>query len=151
MLAFHFSALSVKTLFSLCSSPLIKRFTSHPTTAVPPFPLIKKLEAVGNKVKELTFHSAPAAGRNVAVKYVCLMSVDSALGMELMKKSSKRAGSTFWQLVVRQEPWDVLQEPGPAAAALGGRCQEAPAAKILLVSGPCSSDEAVQGTVERCL
>lgn len=58
---------------------------------------------------------------------VCLMPVDSVLGMELMKKSSKGTGSTFWQLVVRQEPWDLLQEePGPAAAAaVGGRCLEA--------------------------
>lgn len=48
---------------------------------MPQFPCIKKLEAVGNrkqlekvgnKVKALTFHSvtAPAAGRNVAVKCV---------------------------------------------------------------------------------
>lgn len=102
---------------------------------MPPFPHIKKLGALGNqkqlekvenKVKALPFHSVttPAAGRNVGVMCVCSMPVDSVLGMELMEKSSKGAGSTFWQLMVRQEPWDLLQEePGPAAAAgVGGRC-----------------------------
>lgn len=103
----------------------------------PRLPRIKKLEAVrnrkqsekfGNKVKALTVHSvtAPAAGRNVAVKCVCLMPVGPVLWMEFMKKSSKGSGSAFWQLVVRQEPWDLLQkELGPAAAAVGGRCWEA--------------------------
>lgn len=73
---------------------------------MPPFPQIKKLEAVGNqkqlekvgdKVKALAFHSvtAPTAGRNAAVKCVCLMPVDSGLGMELMKKSCKGLAPLF--------------------------------------------------------
>lgn len=131
MLAFHFSALSVKTFFSLCSPPLIK---IHLLLCLH-FLLSKswKLLETGSswkklEVKAFTFHSviARAAGRNVAVKFVCLKPVDSALGMELMENSSKGAGSTFWQLVVRQEPRDELhKEPGPAAAAVGGRCLEA--------------------------
>lgn len=59
------------------------------------------------------------------MKSTCLMLVGSILVMELMKKPSKGTGCTFWQLVGRQEPWDLLQmEPGPAAAAVGGRCWE---------------------------
>ena len=91
---------------------------------MPPFSHIKKLEAVGDKVKVLTFHSvtASAAGWSVAMKSMCLTPVGLVLVMELTKKPSKGTGGIFWQLVGRQEPWDLLQmEPGPAAAAVGGR------------------------------
>lgn len=69
---------------------------------MPPFSHPKKLEAVGNKAKVLTFHSvaASAAGWSVTVKSVCLMPVGIILVMELMKNPSKRTGYTL-QLVGR--------------------------------------------------
>lgn len=73
------------------------------------------------------------------------------LVMELMKKPSKGTGCTFWQLLGRQEPRDLLQmEPGPAAAAVGWQTLGKTVAKT---PSPCGRVVTPfnQGTIRRCM
>lgn len=87
-----------------------------------------KPEAVGKiwKQSESTHCSlcnCPCCWQECGCEVCVLNACGPCPAVGVMKKSSKGTGSAFWQLVVRQESWDLLQkEPGPAAAAAGGRC-----------------------------